>query len=83
VTAGAKLDTTVLPFILRGVALLGIESVEAPVELRRAVWQRLATDWRPAGLEDAIAREVALDGIEPVLDALLAGEAVGRTVVTL
>lgn len=83
VTAGAKLDTTVLPFILRGVALLGIESVEAPVELRREVWQRLATDWRPAGLEDAIAREVALDGIEPVLDALLAGEAVGRTVVTL
>ena len=83
VTAGAKLDTTVLPFILRGVALLGIESVEAPVELRREVWQRLATDWRPAGLADAIAREVALDGIEPVLDALLAGESVGRTVVTL
>ncbi len=83
VTAGAKLDTTVLPFILRGVGLLGIESVEAPVELRRAVWQRLATDWRPAGLEDAIAREVDLDGIEPVLDALLAGAAVGRTVVTL
>jgi acrylyl-CoA reductase (NADPH) len=83
VTAGAKLETTVLPFILRGVALLGIDSVEAPVELRRTVWQRLATDWRPAGLEDAIAREVALDGIEPVLDALLAGESVGRSVVIL
>ena len=83
VTAGAKLETTVLPFILRGVALLGIESVDAPVELRREVWQRLATDWRPAGLEDAIAREVGLDGIEPVLEALLAGKSVGRTVVTL
>ena len=83
VTAGAKVDTTVLPFILRGVALLGIDSVEAPVALRREVWSRLATDWRPAGLADAIAREVALDGIEPVLDALLAGAAVGRTVVTL
>lgn len=82
-TAGPKLETTVLPFILRGVSLLGIESVDAPVELRRAVWGRLATDWRPAGLEDAIAREVALDGIEPVLDTLLAGRSVGRTVVTL
>lgn len=82
-TAGPKLETTVLPFILRGVSLLGIESVEAPADLRREVWQHLATDWRPAGLEDAIAREVGLDGIEPVLDALLAGEAVGRTVVVL
>ncbi len=82
-TAGPKLETTVLPFILRGVSLLGIESVEAPTELRREVWGRLATDWRPAGLQDAIARDVALDAIEPVLDALLAGESVGRTVVTV
>jgi acrylyl-CoA reductase (NADPH) len=82
-TAGPQLETTVLPFILRGVSLLGIDSVEAPAELRREVWQRLATDWRPAGLQDAIAREVGLDGIEPVLDALLAGEAVGRTVVAV
>ena len=82
-TAGPKLETTVLPFILRGVSLLGIESVDAPAELRREVWGRLATDWRPAGLEDAIARDVGLDDIEPVLDALLAGQAVGRTVVTL
>jgi hypothetical protein len=47
------------------------------------VWARLAGDLRPRGLGEAIAREVDLDGIEPVLDALLAGEAVGRTVVAL
>jgi acrylyl-CoA reductase (NADPH) len=82
-TAGTKLDTTVLPFILRGVSLLGIDSAQTSQELRRTVWDRLATDLRPRGLDDAIAREVDLDGIEPVLDALLKGQAVGRTVVRL
>jgi acrylyl-CoA reductase (NADPH) len=82
-TAGAALETTVLPFILRAVSLLGIDSVAASADLRREVWARLAGDLRPRGLEEAIARDVDLDGIEPVLDALLAGEAVGRTVVAL
>src|SRR6476646_8859326 len=82
-TAGTALATTVLPFILRSVSLLGIDSVAASAELRRTVWARLAGDLRPRGLGEAIAREVDLEGIEPVLDALLAGEAVGRTVVRL
>jgi putative YhdH/YhfP family quinone oxidoreductase len=82
-TAGTRLEATVLPFILRGVSLLGIDSVQASAELRRTVWKRLATDLRPRGLDDAIAREVDLEGIEPVLDALLKGQAVGRTVVRL
>ena len=82
-TAGVGLNTTVLPFILRGVSLLGIDSVAAGADVRRKVWARLAGDLRPRGLDDAIAREVGLDGIEPVLDALLAGDAVGRTVVRL
>jgi acrylyl-CoA reductase (NADPH) len=82
-TAGTDLQTTVLPFILRAVSLLGIDSVAAGRELRSTVWSRLAGDLRPRGLDDAIAREVDLDGIEPVLDALLAGQAVGRTVVRL
>jgi putative YhdH/YhfP family quinone oxidoreductase len=82
-TGGAGLKTTVLPFILRSVSLLGIDSVAAGADLRREVWARLAGDLRPRGLGEAIAREVDLDGIEPVLDALLAGEAVGRTVVRL
>jgi acrylyl-CoA reductase (NADPH) len=82
-TAGTALKTTVLPFILRSVSLLGIDSVAAGADLRRTVWARLAGDLRPRGLGEAIAREVDLDAIEPVLDALLAGEAVGRTVVRL
>jgi acrylyl-CoA reductase (NADPH) len=82
-TAGPALNTTVLPFILRGVSLLGIDSVAAGADLRRAVWARLAGDLRPRGLDGALVREVDLDGIEPVLDALLAGAAVGRTVVRL
>jgi acrylyl-CoA reductase (NADPH) len=82
-TAGTRLEATVLPFILRGVSLLGIDSVHASAELRRTVWTRLATDLRPRGLDDAIAREVDLEGIEPVIDALLKGQAVGRTVVRL
>ncbi|MEN3280405.1 MAG: acrylyl-CoA reductase [Solirubrobacteraceae bacterium] len=82
-TAGTKLEATVLPFILRGVSLLGIDSVQASADARKAVWARLATDLRPRGLDDAIAREVDLQGIEPVLDALLKGQAVGRTVVRL
>jgi acrylyl-CoA reductase (NADPH) len=82
-TAGTALDATILPFILRGVSLLGIDSVYASAQLRRTVWTRLAGDLRPRGLDDAIAREVDLDGIEPVLDALVQGKAVGRTVVRL
>jgi putative YhdH/YhfP family quinone oxidoreductase len=82
-TAGTALKTTVMPFILRGVGLLGIDSVNASAELRGEVWKRLATDLRPRGLDESIAREVGLDGIEPVLQALLDGKAVGRTVVRL
>jgi acrylyl-CoA reductase (NADPH) len=82
-TAGTRLEATVLPFILRGVSLLGIDSVQASDDTRKSVWKRLASDLRPRGLDDAIAREVDLEGIERVLDALLEGQAVGRTVVRL
>ena len=80
-TGGTNLATTVFPFILRSVSLLGIDSVETPGDVRRAVWQRLATDLRPQGLEDQITRELALDDLDPFLDEVLAGKARGRTVV--
>jgi acrylyl-CoA reductase (NADPH) len=82
-TGGAALETTVFPFILRGVALLGVDSVACPDDLRRLVWERLAGDLRPPGLDDVITREVALDGLDAALTAVLAGEARGRTVVRL
>ena len=82
-TAGAELETTVLPFILRGVALLGIDSVQTPIELRREVWQRLATDLRPRGLDDGIlaTAEIGLEELDETLDRILAGGTVGRILV--
>jgi NADPH:quinone reductase-like Zn-dependent oxidoreductase len=77
---GPELHTTVFPFILRGVALLGMDSVPTPIDERRALWARLATDLRPRGLGDALT-EVTLDELEPALDAIVAGQARGRWVV--
>jgi acrylyl-CoA reductase (NADPH) len=80
-TGGTRLEATVLPFILRAVSLLGIDSVGTPMALRREIWTRLASDLRPPFLEEDMAREVELDAVEPTLDALLRGEGRGRTVV--
>ena len=81
-TGGAGLETTVLPFILRGVNLLGIDSVELDIDARRVAWSRLATDLKPSNL-DRIGREVTLDQLDEVLDGILAGQATGRSVVDL
>ncbi len=78
--SGAELVTTVFPFILRGVALLGMDSVNMPINDRRALWGRLATDLLPRGIDDGIT-EVDLDTLEPALDAIVAGQARGRWVV--
>jgi acrylyl-CoA reductase (NADPH) len=79
-TSGAELVTTVFPFILRGVALLGMDSANMAIEPRRALWSRLATDLLPQGMDDGIT-EVGLDTLEPALDAIVAGQARGRWVV--
>jgi len=78
--SGPALVTTVFPFILRGVALLGMDSVAVPIDERRRLWGRLATDLRPRGLGDRVT-EVALEDVTVALDAILAGEARGRWVV--
>ena len=77
---GAEFMTTVLPFILRGVALLGMDSAWMAIDARRALWERLATDLRPARLGDDVT-EVTLDGLDGALDAVVAGQARGRWVV--
>ena len=78
--SGPGLSTTVFPFILRGVALLGMDSVAVPIAERRDLWGRLATDLRPRALGERVT-EVGLDGLSAVFDAILAGEARGRWVV--
>jgi len=79
-TAGVKLETTLLPFILRGVNVLGIDSVMCPMDRRREVWRRLATDMRPTHLQ-SIASEVTLDDLPEAFKTLLEGAARGRFVV--
>ena len=81
-TAGINLNTTVMPFILRGVSLLGIDSATCPMERRLEVWQRLATDMKPTRLP-GVAKEITLDGLPHAFSTLLAGEARGRIVVRL
>jgi NADPH2:quinone reductase len=76
-----KLETTVMPFILRGVNLLGINSVATPREVRLAVWQRIATDLRPPQLAQIGHRIVSLDELPAQFDAYLKGGVTGRTVV--
>ncbi len=80
---GFKLNTTVMPFILRGVNLLGIFSVRVPQERRLRVWQRLASDLRPSKLDDIVTREVGLDDLGGVFDDFVEGQVTGRTLVRL
>lgn len=79
---GAGLATTVFPFILRGVALLGIDSAYLPIDDRRRLWDRLAGDLRPAALGERLT-EVTLDTVDAAFDAILAGRARGRWVVQI
>jgi putative YhdH/YhfP family quinone oxidoreductase len=81
-TGGPGLETTVMPFILRAVALLGIDSVGVEIERRREVWQRLATDLRPdlARLE---AEEIGLAEVPDAFARILGGKMRGRTLVAL
>lgn len=79
---GADLPTTVLPFILRGVTLFGIDSAGTAIDRRREVWARIATDLKPAGLE-AMAQVVDLAHLEGALDEIGRGGVTGRYVVQL
>ncbi len=79
---GADLPATVMPFILRNVALLGVDSVMAPLALRQQAWQRLARDLRPQ-LLDSMTTEVDLAGAVQAAQLLMAGQVRGRTVVKI
>jgi acrylyl-CoA reductase (NADPH) len=80
---GGGFSSTVFPFILRAVNVLGIDSVAVPLDARIAIWRRIATDLRPPHLEDAIASEIGLDDVPRALEAIRNGETRGRVVVRL
>ena len=81
--SGAELSTTVMPFILRGVALLGINSSATRREMRLAVWQRIAGDLRPRHLERIVTRTIAFDELPTAFPDYIAGRVTGRTVVRI
>jgi NADPH:quinone reductase-like Zn-dependent oxidoreductase len=80
---GPKLETTVFPFILRGVALLGIDSAQVPIGPRRELWERLASDMRPKALDEIATRELSLDEVNGYLDEALQGSGRGRVLVNV
>ena len=81
--AGHELTTTVMPFILRGVNLLGINSVLTPRDVRLEVWQRIATDLRPAKLDRICTKVVGFDELPAQFDDYIKGRVTGRTVVRI
>jgi acrylyl-CoA reductase (NADPH) len=77
------LETTVMPFILRGVSLLGCNSVDVPQPLRGELWQHLATDWRPSDLDALIGATLDLDALPQTFEQMLAGQTHGRLLVKI
>ncbi|NHM31587.1 NADPH:quinone oxidoreductase family protein [Neobacillus terrae] len=80
-TGGTEVTATVFPFILRGINLLGIDSVYCPMEKRLSVWEKMAGEYKPEHLLSAINAEVSLEELPDYLGAILKGEVRGRTLV--
>ncbi len=80
---GYKLNTTVMPFILRGVSLLGINSQGCPTLLRHRLWDRLASDLAPKHLDKIVTNTIGLEDLPDVFEKMLAGKTTGRTVVSI
>ena len=82
-TGGVELKTTVMPFILRGVSVLGIDSVFCPADRRLRAWKKIADEWKPKDLEIFIAEEVDLDGLGEVFPKLIGGKMQGRALLRI
>ena len=80
---GFKLESTVMPFILRGVSLLGINSVEMPLSVRATAWQRLASDLKPSKLNLISPTTIKFSDLPNAFDAYVDGTVTGRTVVEI
>ena len=81
--ASPELQATVMPFIIRGVSLLGVASAGTARDIREEVWRRLAGDWKPANLDAICTRETGLDGLPGVFATMLAGASLGRMLVAV
>ncbi len=81
--ASVDIHTTTLPFILRGISLLGVSSANCPQSLREKIWQQLGAQWRPQNLAQVCAGEVGLDELPEVFEKLLSADVRGRYLVKL
>src|SRR3546814_12500651 len=72
-----------MPFIIRGVSLLGVASAGTARDIRDEVWRRLASGWKPRNLDSICTREATLEQLPDVFDTMLAGGSMGRTLVDL
>jgi acrylyl-CoA reductase (NADPH) len=81
--ASHKLETTVMPFILRGVSLLGVNSSSMPREVRVKIWERLATDLKPRHLDKLVTRTISFDELPAAFDGYIKNQIQGRTVVKI
>ena len=77
---GGTFSASVFPFILRGVKLLGVDSVQCPMAMRREIWERLAGEWKPPRLE-RLVRTITFAGLDEAIGAILEGRITGRTLV--
>ena len=71
-----------MPFIIRGVSLLGVDSVELPIAAKQSVWDKLANEWNDLPLE-RLATEISLEQLPAYLERIIAGKMVGRVVVAI
>lgn len=76
---GIKLTTTVLPFILRGINLLGIDSVNVPINKRKVIWNEIANEWNIA--QTTLVNEITLDTLPETIEAIKNGQHLGRTII--
>ena len=80
---GSHLNTTVMPFILRGISVLGINAPECSISTRIHLWNRLVNDLAPKHIEKIVKNVVELEDLPSVFEKMLAGETIGRTVVSI
>jgi len=78
---GFDLPLTVYPFILRGASIIGIDSVQCPLESRTRIWRKLAHGWKPPKLDMVVSEEVRLKGLAGAIERILAGKTLGRVLV--
>ncbi|UOQ43862.1 oxidoreductase [Halobacillus salinarum] len=79
--AGTKVPTEVYPFILRGIALIGVDSVQCPMDIRKDIWDRLASDLNISDSLEKMKSQVSLEEVPETLEKILNGQTIGRTIV--